>query len=455
MECPNRNKFCVVCGLYVSLKKSRNITKTFVKSYEKYFLVNFPLKQWYVPEVACDYCYRCILGSTYTSKIPTPSSKKKPNQHPMKYVYPVIWMHRSEHSDKSCYFCKTQTFGFKYEMRKKINYHKCDSVKEAVLRSETNPIAPSEELQPEEESQCNEVESVWNGTNNEISSEYQPTYSEIGCSVPHFITQADFNDLMRDTNTSQRSAEIMASRLLQWRLVSDDFRVTSSRKRSNKRSFDQCFKVDDITGLTYATDIEQLFDTIGHPYLPEQWRLFIDGSVKSLKGVLLHIGNVYPSVPIIYGTDIEENYENMKQILKLINYDLHRWVICCDLKIVAIITGLKKGFSKHQCFLCLWEGRCRELHYTDHKWPPRITLQIGRDSIDHMPLVPSSKIILPPLHIKLGLIRNFVRALESEGLAMKFLKTMFPKLSDSKIDAGKQYGFNNLLKIKIIFFRCF
>lgn len=146
----------------------------------------------------------------------------------------------------------------------------------------------------------------------------------------------------------------------------------------------------------------------------------------------------------------------MRNILKLINYDLHGWVICCDLKVVAIITGLKKGFSKHQCFLCLWEGRHRELHYTDHEWQPRITHKLGENSIDHMPLVPSSKIILPPLHIKLGLIRNFIRALPREGEAMMHLKTIFPKLSNAKIDAGKlnRYVHINLKAKNTYFFRC-
>lgn len=437
MECPNRNKFCVVCGLFVPLNKIRKITKKFIECYEKYFLVNFTAKVWYVPEFSCEYCYRCIYGSIYGQQIIYESAKRNANQ--MKYVYPVIWMHRSEHSTESCYFCQSlkHTFGFNYNVRDQILYHTCESVKPAVVRSILNPTAPSEEIQPEEDSQSNAAESISNNSYVQNFSEFQPTPSEMGSVQPHFVTQADFNDLIRDTNMSQRSAEILASRLQQWCLVSEDFRVTSARKRSNKRSFDHCFKVDAPTGITYVVDVEQLFDTIGHPYVSEEWRLFIDGSVKSLKGVLLHIGNVYPSVPIIYGTDVTENYDNMKIILKLINYDLHQWVICCDLKIVAIITGLKKGFSKHQCFLCLWEGRFRELHYTDHKWPARITHQLGRNSIDHMPLVPSSKIILPPLHIKLGLIRNFVRALNSEGSAMKYLKTVFPKLSNAKIDAGK------------------
>lgn len=444
MECPNRNKFCVVCGLFVPNQKSRKITKTFVECYEQYFLINFVPKVWYQPEVVCGYCYRGILGSNSVNR----------HQHPMKYVYPVIWMNRSEHAVESCYFCQSQplTTNLKYKFRHKIQYHSCDSVKPAVLRSRTNPSAPSEEQIPdavEEHSLCadNDIEDI---------SEYQPINSEFGFAPRHFITQADFDDLVRDIGLTKTNSEILASRLQQWRLVSEDFRVTSSRKRSKQLSFDECFKVDDQSGITYAVDIENLFEIIGHPYNPDEWRLFIDGSVKSLKGVLLHNGNAFPSVPIVYGTDVKETYANMRNILKLINYDLHGWVICCDLKVVAIITGLKKGFSKHQCFLCLWEGRHRELHYTDHEWQPRITHKLGENSIDHMPLVPSSKIILPPLHIKLGLIRNFIRALPREGEAMMHLKTIFPKLSNAKIDAGKlnRYVHINLKAKNTYFFRC-
>lgn len=422
MKCPNRNKFCVVCGLFVPFNKKQKITKAFVDKYEEYFLINMVPNTWYIPEVACNYCYKGLLRS---------------KQYRIKYVYPVIWLKRSEHSQDSCYFCQTQpkTKKVKNQHRAKIQYHSCDSLKPAVLRSTSNPKAPSEEFHTipcdyDEESLCIDSRS-------DIISEFLPTRNQLGDAPPHFITQADFDDLVRDTNISQRSAEILGSRLQQWRLVSHDFRVTSVRKRSNEQSFDACFKVDEQTGITYAENIQILFDTIGHSYNPNEWRLFIDGSMKSLKGVLLHIGNVYPSVPIIYATDVKENYENINVILKLINYDLHRWVICSDLKIVAILMGLKQGFAKHQCFLCLWEGRRRDLHYTDYKWHPRISHQPGQDSIEKIPLVPSSKIILPPLHIKLGLIKNFVRALDADSAAIFHLKKIFPKLSEAKIDAGK------------------
>lgn len=154
-------------------------------------------------------------------------------------------------------------------------------------------------------------------------------------------------------------------------------------------------------------DIDRLFQIIGFPHRPDEWRLFIDSSVQSLKGVLLHIGNEFPSVPIVYGTNLKEKYEIIRTILNLINYNLHEWKVCCDLKMVAIMTGLRQGFSKHQCFLCLWEGRKKELHYTDHQWPARATFILGENCLDYEPLVPTAKIILPPLHIKLGLIANF------------------------------------------------
>lgn len=84
-----------------------------------------------------------------------------------------------------------------------------------------------------------------------------------------------------------------------------------------------------------------------------------------------------------------------------------------------------------------FKGRATSLHYTDHQWTPRVTFRVGVDSIDHMSLVLASEVILPPLHIKLHLVRNFTRALDHSGAALTFLKTVFPKLRAAKIDAGK------------------
>ena len=56
-----------------------------------------------------------------------------------------------------------------------------------------------------------------------------------------------------------------------------------------------------------------------------------------------------------------------------------------------------------------------------------------------MPLVPQNKIILPPLHIKLGLFKQFVKGLRKDS-AFKFLRECFLKLFDAKIKEGMFVG---------------
>ena len=43
---------------------------------------------------------------------------------------------------------------------------------------------------------------------------------------------------------------------------------------------------------------------------------------------------------------------------------------------------------------------------------------------------------MPQLHIKLGLIKQFVTALDKGSAAFKYLQVLFPKLSEAKVKAG-------------------
>ena len=56
----------------------------------------------------------------------------------------------------------------------------------------------------------------------------------------------------------------------------------------------------DHPSLSHCTDIQGLFQEIGIAYSASDWRLFIDSSKRSLKAVLLHNGNVYPSIPVAH-----------------------------------------------------------------------------------------------------------------------------------------------------------
>ena len=49
-------------------------------------------------------------------------------------------------------------------------------------------------------------------------------------------------------------------------------------------------------------------------------------------------------------------------------------------------------------------------------------------------LVDPNKIFLPPLHIKLGLMKNFVKALNKSGDGFKQIEMLFPKISVAKLN---------------------
>ena len=54
----------------------------------------------------------------------------------------------------------------------------------------------------------------------------------------------------------------------------------------------------------------------------------------------------------------------------------------------------------------------------------------------HKPLVKRDRICLPPLHIKLGLFKQFVKALDKESYTFAYLAEKFPSLSQAKIKEG-------------------
>ena len=111
---------------------------------------------------------------------------------------------------------------------------------------------------------------------------------------------------------------------------------------------------------------------------PADWRLFIDSSKTSLKAVLLHNGNIQPSIPVGYSILRKETYNTMKILLDLLEYPKYTCKICSDLKVVSLLLELQLGYTKHMCFLCLWDSRQENSHYAVKVWPPRQSSQIGK-----------------------------------------------------------------------------
>ena len=89
------------------------------------------------------------------------------------------------------------------------------------------------------------------------------------------------------------------------------------------------------------------------------------------------------------------------------------------------------------CFLCLWNSRDDENHYKRVDWPSRTEHVFGKYNVKHPALIDPQKVLLPPLHIKLGLMKNFVKGMDHQGSGFQYLKKRFKgKFTDAKLEAG-------------------
>ena len=144
-------------------------------------------------------------------------------------------------------------------------------------------------------------------------------------------------------------------------------------------------------------------------------RLFIDSSKRSLKCVLLLNRNIYGCIPIRHSVTMKEEYGNIKLILKRLEYGDHQWLICVDLKMVNSLLGQQGGYTKYPCFLCYWDSTADKDHWVRKEWLSKHRLIPGEKNVINEPLVDRKNIILSPLHIKLGIIKQFIKALGRDG----------------------------------------
>jgi hypothetical protein len=90
-------------------------------------------------------------------------------------------------------------------------------------------------------------------------------------------------------------------------------------------------------------------------------------------------------------------------------------MISDDLKVLSMLLGQQSGYTKYPCFFCEWDNRAKSQHWTQKQWPSRVALKPGDKNVVRDSLIDPKKVLLPPLHIKLGLMKQFVKALPKEG----------------------------------------
>ena len=88
-------------------------------------------------------------------------------------------------------------------------------------------------------------------------------------------------------------------------------------------------------------------------------------------------------------------------------------------------------------FLCLWNCRDDSNHFTVQELLPRVEHVVGRYSMLHIPLVDPKTVYLHPLHVKLGLMKNFAKAMDVNGNGFPYFQNRFcSEKNDAKPKAG-------------------
>ena len=149
-----------------------------------------------------------------------------------------------------------------------------------------------------------------------------PTFAcACSSSEPHLLTQGDLNDIVRDLNLSKKQAELLGSRLKGWNLPHQDTKMCYYGGRHEE--FEDFFSLED--DVVFCNDVCSVMEVLGHEYSPDQWRLFIDSSEVSLKVVILHNGNRFPSIPLAHAANMKGSYKSMNLLLGKIRYGEFNW----------------------------------------------------------------------------------------------------------------------------------
>lgn len=412
------NLFCYICGK-ICIPRSENFTATLKTAYTAYF--NQPIiENDYVPEKVCGTCFVYLIN-WWNGK-----------REKMPFGVPMIWTNPGEdHDNSNCYACANDYIGLNRKKKNKKIYIGVQSAQLPLPHSNDIPVPrrPSPDVRTVDTA----FQSIPSDPS-EFHSLYEPEPSTSGSRRPRLVSRDDLDEMVADLNLPKKKAERLASFFKQRNFSEPGVNVTAFRKR--EKPFVDFYTLNTGNTYVFCHNIDGLMLAMGIRYSGDDWRLFVDSSKTSLKAVLLHKTNEYPSIPIAYSTEMKETYDTLKQILQDVQYEHHQWRISCDLKVVAILRGLQLGYIKYLCFMCLWDSRYKGNHYQKHDWSDRCNQPNVPANVIHSALVPRQKILMPPLHIKLGIVKNFIKTIVKRPEIFDTLKAVFPRLSEAKIKEG-------------------
>lgn len=70
---------------------------------------------------------------------------------------------------------------------------------------------------------------------------------------------------------------------------------------------------------------------------------------------------------------------------------------------------------------CYWNSINKADHWTEKDWSVRDQLNVGEQNLIDAQLTPRDKIVFSPLHIKLRLMKQFVKALDKQNDCFQYI----------------------------------
>lgn len=441
--------FCFLCSLCIGSRKKVTypMSETNRQLYQRCYKRS-------VTQNGADKCYSSdIFCASCVTNMREHINKNKP----LKYSSPAIWNQPNllfKQHEESCYVClaeekKNKKFQIFYEWPSNCQHN----VTSAILNAfNSEPLINYDSLNSqslfETSFDCPSLSSAPKVARYETSESEDDidddgdgnrfTVGSQNLKTPQPYDQPALNDLVRELDLSKEQAAVLASSLKKRNLFTGKISHYQTRNHEILNYFDEC------DGMPFLSDVHGLFRWLNVEYVPEQWRLFIDSSKSSLKCVLLHNGNQYPSIPLLYSPTLKETYSDVKLALDLIGYyTKHKWKVIADLKLLNVMCGIGSASSTNPCLLCNWRGTYRgnKRHQQYHQnCQPRTEFNIGFDSVINKPLVDLEDVLLPPLHIKIGLVAQFIKALSPDGFGFKFIANILNYKSKAKLEAGQLDG---------------
>lgn len=425
-NCPNGDKICFLCAEFIPSKSAKPISEKNRKVFEFCYgnISHYGADKFYSPT---KFCSSCLSDMERFSK----NQKAE-----LKFKSPTVWNqpnHSFSSHESACYLCLSKRVQ-ENPRKPAVSFHPAHS-------NVTLPVKGfSIDFRPETPDSLDSS----NSTDSQDDADGDPSYYHDGLTGDEDSSQIQLydhpklNDLIRRLGLSKEKSMILASDLRSNNLLATGCKVSYFETRNHEivHFFDEF-----DANTPYLVNIEGLFGWLGYEYDPSEWRLFIDSNLTSLKCVLLHNTNKLPSIPLLYSRTLTEKYEDVEKALQIINYEQHQWEVIADLKLLNVLCGVGTASSRYPCVLCTWYGTHRknlDKQYFQSEVMPRWLAQggVGSFSSVHESLIKLSKVIIPPLHTKLGLISQFVKKLDPESDAFTFLQQLFNRKSAAKLAAG-------------------